>query len=160
MENYTPTAAQLHGFSLDAAECYGKPHLGAQYTGPKVTTYARNGWLCAVCMREAINTHHQPDRHVFALMADNGKVWQLRPALFALCGSGTFGCHGAIEHNRLKVRWQWDSPEYGAAWWSGELLEQWGPHHPALYGYGGWVFTEEDGHMFERRGDWGRQWNR
>ena len=147
-------ASKLHGFSIQEAECYGKPHLGARYTdkaGTSLTQYARDGRLCVICGRDSLNTHHQPHRGTFTLRGDDGRDWVLRPALFALCGSGTFGCHGAIEHNRIKARWVWDNPEAEAAWWSGELLEKYGPHNPALYLFGCWQFVLEDGTVYTRR---------
>lgn len=149
----TPDATQLHGFTLQDAECFGKPHLGAKYTdkeGTSLTRYARFSNLCAVCGRDPLNTHHQPRREFFTLRA-NGREWRLRPALFAVCGTGTFGCHGKIEHNQIRVRWEWDSEENAEKWWSGELLEQFGPHSLELYRFGCWVFTLPDGTELHRR---------
>lgn len=152
MENIELTRAQLHGFSREDAECFGKPHLGAQYTGPdSLTKYARTGQHCIVCGRTPISTHHQPYRQTFTLVAANGVEWKLRPALFAVCGTGTTGCHGAIEHNRVKIRWEWDSLEAAAKWWSGELLEAYGPHSVQLYKFGCWAITREDGTVFRLR---------
>lgn len=146
-------AKQLHGWSLEDAECMGKPHFGARYTtkdAKNLGGYVRESWLCSICGRDAINTHHQPYRQTFEMVTPNG-IWTLKPALFALCGSGTTGCHGAIEHNRIKVRWKWDTPEAEAAWWSGELLAKYGPHSIELYRFGAWDIELENGGHIERR---------
>lgn len=146
-----PTAKQLHGFSLQAAECFGKPHLGARYTAAGYERYKRTSDRCALCGHPATNTHHQPYRQFFTLATPAG-IWQLRPALFVLCGSGTTGCHGLIEANRIQVRWVWDAPQYETAWWDGELLKEYGEHNPELYNFGGWVFTMPNGEEYGRTG--------
>ena len=63
----------------------------------------------------------------------------LRSPLFALCGSGTTGCHNGFHGgSALTARWMWDDPQYERWWWDGILLEQWGPHAEELYGFGFW----------------------
>lgn len=90
----TVDAGVLRGWSKERAELYGKPHLGARYTHD--TAYEPTQARCAVCGRRASNCHHVARRSwgkTFRLVTLNG-VWELRSPLFALCGSGTTGCHG------------------------------------------------------------------
>lgn len=129
------------GWSYDRASLCGMPHLGADYTADDVRRYRRTGELCALCGRRATNTHHSPDRRVFDLRTEYG-IFVLKPALFALCGSGTTGCHGLIEANRIKVRWEWDTQEFADAWWSGWTLAHGMPaHSPKLFGQGCYVLS-------------------
>ena len=146
-------ARKLHGLSIDRAECYGKPHINAFYTGNGLRAYKRDDVaLCPLCGRPATNTHHQPDRFFFRFMLKDGGYIALRPALMAVCGSGTTGCHGDIEAFRTNVRWRWDSDEYESAWWDGTMLSSGlGAHDERLYHYGCWVF-ENDGKEIEYRG--------
>lgn len=150
-----PTMAQLRGLPYEYAECYGKPHIGAHYEGAKMGGNRLNdGARCAVCMRPATNSHHQPPRSkgVFLFQGSNGLVMSLRPALVALCGMGNVsGCHGRAHHHDLCITWEWDSDEARQAWWSGELLTRYEPHSPELYRYGCWCF-EQDGKAVRYRG--------
>jgi len=146
---------QLHGFSLEDAECFGKPHLGARYVSKdpeRLGSYVRDFGTdrCSICFHAATNTHHQPYRQTFTLTSYNG-MWKLRPALIALCGSGTTGCHGRIEHNEIKVRWKWDEERYQDQWWNGQLLREYGPHSIELYRFGCWEITMPDGNVIHRR---------
>lgn len=152
-----PTARQLHGWSLDDAECMGKPGFGAQYTSKSgLARYARTAMCCTICGREAISTHHQPYRQTFEMVTPNG-IWTLRPALIALCGTGTMGCHGDVEHNRIRIRWKWFTEEAETRWWNGELLAEYGPESVQLYRYGCWDIELEDGTHLERRKTWRRE---
>lgn len=152
------TASQLHGFSREDAECFGKPHFNATYTdhgGTSLTRYVKTSMNCCICGRDAISTHHQPRREYFTLSTPLG-TWKLRPALFALCGTGTWGCHGDVEHNRIRIRWKWDRQEGEDKWWSGELLDAYGPHSIKLYDWGCWEIELPDGTKLERRKRWRR----
>lgn len=103
----TVDAGVLRGWSKERAELYGKPHLGARYTG--VTAYEPTQARCAVCGRRASNCHHVARRSwgkTFRLVTPNG-VWELRSPLFALCGSGTTGCHGKFHDGGLRAEWVW-----------------------------------------------------
>ena len=142
-------AKQLNGLSLEKAECFGKPHILASYTAPdNVRKYRHEEGLCPVCHSRLItNTHHQPDRVSFTMRTKWG-IFVLKPALFGLCGSGTTGCHGLIEANKLNVEWVWDKPRYLEDWWSGYTLAHMlklgiTPHSPKLYEQGCWVFSGE-----------------
>lgn len=149
-----PTARQLHGWSLEDAECMGKPNFGARYLSDdpmNMTRYTRDiGHHCAICGRESTNTHHQPYRQTFEMVTPNG-IWRLRPALFALCGSGTFGCHGKVEANEIRISWKWFTEEAETKWWNGELLAEYGPHSVKLYRFGCWAIEMPDGSTIERR---------
>lgn len=137
----------LHGLSRDKAMLYGLPHIGARYKhdGTKwrrdgARKYERTQDWCAVCGRRSTNCHHVvpiSNGQVFELETPNGS-FPLRSPLFAVCGSGTMGCHGMLHSGTLKARWIWDLPEYEEAWESGELLRRFAPHHTALYCYGQW----------------------
>lgn len=66
----------------------------------------------------------------------------MKPALIALCGSGTTGCHGMAHRGVLRFRWVWDTEENARDWWSGKLLEEYRPHDERLYYFGHWVISE------------------
>lgn len=134
-----PTMKQLRGLSLERAELYGKPHIGARYTGG--SSYERTYERCCVCGRPATNCHHVVPRGLgerFPLVTPD-RTWLLRSPLFALCGSGTTGCHDAFHGGaHLEARWVWDEEQYERWWWDGIMLEKWGPHATELYGFGEW----------------------
>ena len=147
------TSDDLHGVPYEKAECYGKPHIMAHYTAKdNIRKYSHDDGLCVVCHRNLItNTHHQPERDTFLLMTKWGR-FKLKPALFGLCGSGTTGCHGLIEENKLKVEWVWYSDEYADAWWSGYTLSHgFTFHDERLYTQGCWRFS--GAYDFEWRGE-------
>ena len=102
---------QLRGLSIERAELYGKPHVGAHYT--KGTRYERTQARCCVCGGNATNCHHVIPRgrgQEFALQTPNG-LWLLKSPLFAVCGSGTTGCHNGFHGGAfLKAKWVWKSP--------------------------------------------------
>lgn len=129
----------LHGWSKDKAELMGLPHIGARYIGRRhelVQSY------CTVCGRPATNAHHVvPIRcgHTFKL-----KDYELKSPLIALCGSGTTGCHGRFHSGALVARWHWLDDRYEDAWWSGELLDKYGPHSIDLHRFGIWEIHDRD----------------
>lgn len=133
--------ARLRGLPAGVAELYGKPHVGARYTGAGKRDYERTQGWCCICGRPAQSCHHVVPRgkgEVFELVAPNG-TWGLRSPLFALCGSGTTGCHDGFHGGaRYVARWVWDAAEFERQWWDGELLGRHPPHDPALYLYGRW----------------------
>lgn len=143
---YVPEMSKLNGLSLVVAECYGKPHYKAFYTGKTIKQYRmEDGAICMCCGHKATNVHHVPalsKGHVFNLRTDCG-IFALRPALFALCGSGTTGCHNDFHGGaRFIPQWKWFDDEYARAWWSGEILREIDAHSPELYEYGRWVITD------------------
>lgn len=137
--------ARLRGLSVERAELYGKPHVGARYTGQSAKSYERTQGCCCICGRPAQSTHHVIPRgrgERFQLVTPNG-TWSLLSPLFALCGSGTTGCHDGFHGGaRFVPRWVWDSIQYEQQWWDGLLLKQLAPHHPALYAYGCWEIED------------------
>lgn len=138
---FVPKAEQLRGLTLEAAERYGKPHIGAYYAGSHVAdSRLKRGVKCAWCGRPATNAHHTPPRRhgTFELITPNG-THLLRPSLIALCGSGTTGCHnGCHGGGWLSITWEWKSSDYARMWWNGEILQNIQPHSPTLYNYGYW----------------------
>lgn len=153
MEGQVPTMSQLRGLSLERAELFGKPHIGARYTHG--ARYERTGERCCICNRPAANCHHVAPRRLgerFALVTPD-RTWLLRSPLFALCGSGTTGCHNGFHGgSALTARWMWDDPQYERWWWDGILLEQWGPHAEELYGFGFWrIEDRKHGRLIEIR---------
>ncbi|MFR3452249.1 MAG: hypothetical protein ACLTSX_12580 [Collinsella sp.] len=77
-------------------------------------------------------------------MTPNG-TWSLRSPLFALCGSGTTGCHNGFHGGaRYVPRWVWDNIQYEQQWWDGLLLKLYPPHHPGLYEYGRWEIEDRE----------------
>ena len=137
--------AQLRGTSLERAEIYGKPHVGCRYTGKGARAYERTSDVCCVCGRPAQSCHHVVPRgrgERFELRTAKG-TWSLRSPLFALCGSGTTGCHDGFHGGaRFFPRWVWDNPLYQEQWWDGSLLVLHPPHHPGLYMYGRWEIDD------------------
>ena len=152
-----PSMAQLHGLSRDKAELYGLPHLGARYVTAS-GRYEATAERCVVCGRRATNCHHVVPRSVgmtFQREVPAGRL-MLRSPLFALCGSGTTGCHGAFHSGRLKARWVWDSEEAEEAWWSGDILSRHHAHDPAIFAYGHWEIDDTRAGLTVRREETGR----
>ena len=138
-------AGRLRGLSLEQAELYGKPHVGAVYVrGPR---YRRTSDTCCICGRPAGSCHHVAPRgrgETFCMATPNGVFW-LRSPLFALCGSGTTGCHDGFHGAaRFVPRWVWDNIQFEQQWWDGLLLKLFPPHHPGLYDYGRWEIEDRD----------------
>ena len=80
----------------------------------------------------------------FDLATPNG-TWSLRSPLFALCGSGTTGCHDGFHGGaRFVPRWVWDNIQFEQQWWDGQLLKLFPPHHPGLYDYGRWEIEDRE----------------
>lgn len=139
--------SQLHGLSLERAELYGKPHVGARYTGLGARKYERTQDTCCICGKPAASCHHViPLSHEerFTLATERG-AWNLRSPLFALCGSGTTGCHNTFHGGaRYVARWIWDKPTYERDWWDGTVLENYLPHSRDLYLYGYWAIEDKE----------------
>lgn len=121
---------------------YGLPHIGCHYSGKSVNSNRLDeGAACICCGRMATNAHHYPPKGTAPVRHRDG--YELRPALFAVCGSGTTGCHDGWHGGaRYEARWEFDSPEYEERWEDGSLLMEYGPHSPELYGYGRWVIRD------------------
>lgn len=138
-------ARTLHGFSIEDAQCYGMPHIGAHYRREDVNAYSRDEDLCVICGRKATNVHHHPPKgnaRSFTLETKHGK-FILLPALITLCGSGTTGCHGLVHQKKIDIRWEWDHPSYEEKWFSGYMLSHGViPHAQRLYKYGRWIIGD------------------
>lgn len=138
-------ARVLRGTPYRQAVCMGMPHVHAHYNGPEARDCVRDRDAeCAVCRRPATNVHHEPPlgmgggNGTFTLTTPRG-TWELRPALIALCGSGTDGCHGKRHDGLLRFEWLWTDRSHEEKWWEGEFLSQgFEPHDPRLLDYGGW----------------------
>ncbi len=144
-------ASQLMGLSREIAECYGKPHVGAFYANSSVNSHKLQ-WdaVCTICGRPATNAHHQPPKSrgiVFTMRTPMG-AFVLKPALIAVCGSGTTGCHGLIHQGLIRISWEWDEDE--ALWWDGQLLRELEPHSNQLYNYGHWLIETRQGRKEHR----------
>lgn len=134
--------SHVYGLSNTWGDLFGLPHIGAEYTSYESGGYTvLDGEPCVVCGRPATNAHHVVPKSVRKVVSIGGRM--LRSPLFALCGSGTTGCHDGFHGGaRYKVRWEWDTEEYERAWWSGELLDRYGPHSDELFRYGKYVLTD------------------
>lgn len=144
------TKDRLAGHTMDVAERYGKPHVGAYYKSASVKshTLADDYVPCACCGMPATNVHHDPPLrygHEFPFWSDARRDWiYLKPALFALCGSGTTGCHDGFHGGaRYTIKWVWDYEDAFDDWWGGKLLEILEPHSPGLYQFGHWEIQDK-----------------
>lgn len=161
--NYVPHSKILHGVPYAVAECYGKPHLGARY---RIEEFAwdRKAALraahshelledatCICCGRMATNAHHYPPLGTASTFRHKNRL--LRPSLFAVCGSGTTGCHnGWHGAARFRALWRWDSDQYAQEWWEGEMLPEVGEHSTELFLYGRWeIYDMEQGRIWQVR---------
>lgn len=149
---YTPKAKTLGGVPYGVAACFGMPHIGAYYLHDNAdSNKLEHGAFCAVCGRPANNSHHEPPKGAggryrqFTMYSDWG-MFILKPALVALCGSGTTGCHGARHNGNFRIEWEWFDDTYAEQWWSGYLLSHgYVPHDPKLYELGQWRITSGGG---------------
>lgn len=146
---YVPDSSILRGLSVSSAQCFGMPHVNAHYSGKGVRTNRLDDDAeCAACGRMATNSHHVP---AVGMGGRNASLTlhghELRPALIALCGSGTTGCHGLMHSGQLRAEWVWDDDRNARAWWSGELLQRFEPHDPGLYLFGEWHFISRGGEI-------------
>ena len=149
-------ASELRGMDYESARLYGMPHVSARYTGEGVNNYRLDrDALCPVCGRPVSNAHHEPPKghgRVFVLRTRWG-TFPMRPALIALCGSGTTGCHGERHAGLLRIRWEWYDDRDAEAWENGFLLSHgFEPHDQRLYGFGRWVFRRDGEKVAEWRG--------
>lgn len=158
---FIPTREQLGGLSYRWAQLYGMPHLGAMYFAENIkstemTPHAR----CAKCGKRATNVHHVVPRSKgrnFLLKTPVG-MFVLLPPLFALCGSGTTGCHGEF-HNGIDIEWRWDSDEHAEDWWSGYLLSHGlKPHDEELWEYGCYIVNGKEWRP-EKALEYGYDWD-
>lgn len=148
------TAKQLRGLSMDCASLYGMPHIRARYLRDDVdSNRLEEGAACACCGRMATNSHHEPPKgkgRNFLLETDMG-MFVLKPALIALCGSGTTGCHGKRHNGLLRIRWEWFSEGNARKWWNGYWLSHgYRPNSQRLFELGSYVF-EMNGTEWEVR---------
>ncbi|WP_077597848.1 hypothetical protein [Olsenella urininfantis] len=148
---YVPSAVALRGMTVTGAEKMGKPHFGAYYAGSGVRTNRLvRGARCAVCGAPATNSHHEPQvgmggGRASLPLAGHG----LRPALIALCGSGTTGCHGMVHAGLLRIAWEWDGD--GSDWWEGRLPgDLYEGNAAGLYGLGCWVVRDRGGRVIRK----------
>lgn len=154
---YEPSREQLRGVSYEKAKLYGMPHIGCRYKRDDInaTAFIDETRRCAGCGRTngRHDRHHEPPRSngSFLLITPMGR-FVLKPALIDLCGSGTTGCHGERHNGKLKISWEWDTPEYEEQWWNGYFLSRpyHEPHGRWLYSYGRYVF-ERNGQRWEYR---------
>ena len=154
MSGYRPTRAMTHGVPYPVAEAYGKPHFLCTYTGKSVNaTKMFDGATCMCCGKLATNAHHWPPKGTAPTFTWHQDGRKLRPALFAVCGTGTMGCHDGWHGGaRFRALWRWDSDEYARDWWEGDMLEKLGEHSNALYRYGCWeLYDFRDGTIREVR---------
>ena len=150
--------SQLRGLPYETAKLYGMPCIGARYTADDVRKYRRDPLApCAICGALSNSTHHEPPRGATKAKHD-GKVYPgsfllctpmgkfvLKPALFAMCGDGTRGCHGMRTENGLRIRWEWDSDEEERRWWDGWYLSHgYAPHDERLFRHGRYVIEMGD----------------
>lgn len=145
------SASQLRGTSFDVASKFGMPHIGCRYRRDDVDSLrVDKGAACFLCGRHATNAHHEPPKGMggknrqFALRTPMG-MFVLKPAGFALCGSGTTGCHNGFHGgSRFAASWHWERPEYGDLWWNGYWLAHGvNPHSETLYELGRWEITDK-----------------
>lgn len=146
--SYTPPRERLRGLSTAYAGLYGMPCVGAYYERDDTdSNRLKHGAVCARCGAKAVNSHHEPPKskgRSFLLATPMGQ-FVLKPALIALCGSGTTGCHGMRHSGLLRFRWEWDSDEIAEKWWDGWWLSHgYRPNSQSLFELGAYI-AEENG---------------
>lgn len=146
----------LGGMSYEKAANYGMPHIGCSYRTSYVNSHqCEEGARCAVCGRLASNSHHEPPKgtsSVWTMKTVHG-TFALKPALIALCGSGTTGCHGDRHNGRVRFQWVWDDEAMEALWFNGFLLSHGvPPHSPKPYQWGHWEVFKDGKKVREWRG--------
>ena len=147
---YIPDTSKLRGLQSFKAECYGKPHISCYYKSDGVNTHRiEQGAECAICGRPATNAHHWPPKGTAPLFTLNDV--KLKPALIALCGDGTTGCHGAWHAGRFDALWKWDCDELAEEWWESGFCGL-APHDPMLYKFGCWeLYDMQEGRIWQVR---------
>ena len=148
MGRYVPPASVLGGLSVESAQKFGMPHFMASYTAGNDSHALNENACCAWCGMPASNSHHEPPKGIggrnrtFFLRTEMG-AFILRPALIALCGSGTTGCHSKVHSGRLRISWMWGRQEYAERWWSGWYLTHgFIPHDERFYELGYWIVED------------------
>lgn len=172
--------------SREKAVNYGMPNIGARYRSDYIRSHTivenEEGWTpCAICGRPAGSVHHLPPISASSAKDDNGEKhpgslllptkygrFVLKPALVALCGNGTMGCHGMIHSGKAFMQWEFDSEAYEELWFDGWFLSHGidgyietrdghitcrpiAPHSSQLYRIGRWKITV-NGRTWEYRG--------
>ena len=161
--------SQLRGLPYETAKLYGMPNIGAWYATEDVRDYVLSDLSsCAICGRQANNVHHEPPRGRSLCVDDEGKKhpgsfllatpvgkFVLLPALIAMCGSGTTGCHGQRHGGNISIRWEWDSEEEERKWWDGTYLSRGlHPNCSWLFEHGRYAMRRRDG-----SGLWTAEWS-
>lgn len=114
---------EVDGLSAEELNGIGKPCVGARYTSYRGDGHELlDGAVCAVCGKPATNAHHVPAKGMGGgrRLVRVGGV-PMRPALIALCGSGTTGCHGLAHQRRIRFEWRWDDARFERAFLRGEV---------------------------------------
>jgi hypothetical protein len=141
VNGYIPESSVLRGLTVSSAQKFGMPNVGAFYTGRGVhTNRLEEGATCAICGAMATNSHHEPQLGMGCRNASfrlHGRV--LTPALIALCGSGSTGCHGRVHSGSYRIEWEWDDPETEAAWFDGRMPEEAYRHDKRMFWFGHWA---------------------
>lgn len=122
---------------------YGLPHIQCHYENESVNSNKLNeGAWCMCCGKPATNAHHYPPKGTAPVRHRNG--YTLKPALFAVCGSGTTGCHNDWHGGaRFTANWEFYSEEEKELWEDGTYLDLYGPHSDEMYNHGYWVITDK-----------------
>lgn len=150
-DRFIPDSHVLAGLPLEVAELFGKPHVGCRYKGSSVDSHTLiDQAKCCVCGKPATNCHHVPQKGMggrnrqFTLSSEWG-TFVLSPALLAVCGSGTTGCHNGFHGGaRYTPKWVWDMPGADEEWWSGWLLSHgFPPHSERLFMLGHWEIQDK-----------------
>lgn len=152
------SSKQLNGLDYRKAELMGKPHINAHYANRRVKSNMLDGYApCCVCGQLATNSHHVVPLSVchFWKMNTPRGVFSLSTPLFALCGSGTTGCHNGFHGGaRYSVEWVWVSEQYRDEWWEGHTLANICRQHDSfLWQQGYYELTDKvSGRVFRLRG--------
>lgn len=164
--------------TITGTDLYGLPHLGAEYvTGWSHgrRNYRRIAEVCCLCDRQrSTNTHHvvgfglgghqdntvivvdtkfceEYDRVPYLLDTKIGSFVLYTP-LFAVCGSGTTGCHGKLEDGVGDhiVEWVWYDEVCKELWEKGWMLSHgYAPHDERLFEFGYYRIKDPDGNIVQ-----------
>ena len=125
---------------------YAMPHLNARYDSDDIadTTWTGDYPVCAACgtSHGKFEVHHEPPRsNGSLLLISKWGRFVVKPALVCLCKR----CHTDRTEKRLKIDWEWDTPEDEELFWNGWYMSHgYEEHSEMFWGHGKVVLAREN----------------